>query len=73
MPTILAVNNNAIEIAEKLLAAAGDRPDRVKVVTGGKYLGFSVDDDLARAAGFTAEPARAETPKPAAKRAPRAK
>lgn len=52
MPTILAVNNDASEIAARLLAAAGDEPDRVKVVTGGKYMGFAVDDELAAAAGF---------------------
>ncbi|MGW4123631.1 hypothetical protein [Nocardia sp. NPDC004711] len=52
MPTILAVNDNAQQIAARLLEAAGDQGDRVKVVTGGKYLGFEVDDDLARAAGF---------------------
>ncbi len=51
MPTILAVNGDAAEIAARLLAAAGDQPDRVKVVTG-KYLGFSVDDELAVAAGY---------------------
>ncbi|MBF6298228.1 hypothetical protein IU459_11820 [Nocardia amamiensis] len=52
MPTILAVNNDAPQIARKLLEAAGDQPDRVQLVTGGKYLGFSVDDELARKAGF---------------------
>lgn len=52
MPTILAVNNDASQIAARLLAAAGDEPDRVKVVTGGKYKGFAVDDELAAAAGF---------------------
>ncbi|MFE2995009.1 hypothetical protein ACFXG4_08360 [Nocardia sp. NPDC059246] len=52
MPTILAVNDDAQDIAARLLSAAGDQPDRVQVVTGGKYLGFEVDDDLARAAGF---------------------
>lgn len=52
MPTILAVNGDAADIAARLLAAADDQPDRVKVVTGGKYLGFSVDDELAEAAGF---------------------
>lgn len=52
MPTILAVNGDASQIATRLLAAAGDEPDRVKVVTGGKYMGFAVDDELAAAAGF---------------------
>ncbi|MFI7527491.1 hypothetical protein [Nocardia salmonicida] len=52
MPTILAVNNDASEIAARLLAVAGDEPDRVQVVTGGKYIGFAVDDELAVAAGF---------------------
>lgn len=51
MPTILAVNGDAAQIAARLLAAAGDQPDRVKVVTG-KYIGFSVDDELAAAAGY---------------------
>uniref|UniRef100_UPI0037CADC0F hypothetical protein n=1 Tax=Micromonospora sp. NBC_00855 TaxID=2975978 RepID=UPI0037CADC0F len=46
------MNGDASEIAARLLAAAGDQPDRVKVVTGGKYMGFSVDDELAEAAGF---------------------
>lgn len=52
MPTILAVNNDASEIAARLLAVAGDEPDRVQVVTGGKYIGFAVDDELAVAAGY---------------------
>jgi hypothetical protein len=52
MPTILAVNGNLAEIAARLLAAAGDAPDRVQIVTGGKYPGVSVDDELARAAGY---------------------
>ncbi len=52
MPTILAVNGDAAEIAARLLAAAGDQPDRVKVVTGTKYIGFSIDDELAEAAGY---------------------
>lgn len=51
MPTILAVNGDAAQIAARLLAAAGDQPDRVKVVTG-KYVGFAVDDQLAEAAGY---------------------
>lgn len=51
MPTILAVNGDAAQIAARLLTAAGDQPDRVKVVTG-KYVGFSVDDELAEAAGY---------------------
>lgn len=51
MPTILAVNGDAAQIAARLLAVAGDQPDRVKVVTG-KYIGFSVDDELAAAAGY---------------------
>ncbi|MGY4103423.1 hypothetical protein ACW2Q0_28250 [Nocardia sp. R16R-3T] len=52
MPTILAVNGDLAEIAGRLLAAAGDQPDRVQIVTGGRYPGVAVDDELARAAGF---------------------
>ena len=62
MPTILAVNNDASQIAARLLAAAGDEPDRVKVVTGGRYMGFAVDDELAAAAGFVIDGDDAHAP-----------
>lgn len=55
MPTILIVNGNASEIAGRLLAAAGDQPDRVQYVTGGATPGFQVDDELARKAGYVTD------------------
>ncbi|MRH86006.1 hypothetical protein GFY24_00750 [Nocardia sp. SYP-A9097] len=69
MPTILAVDDNGQQIAARLLAAAGDRADLVQVVTGGTYLGFSVPDDIARAAGYLdddadADPAPDSVPEP---------
>lgn len=60
MPTILIVDGNAAEIAARLLAAAGDNPDRVQFVTGGTRAGFSVDDELARAAGYVTDERPAE-------------
>ncbi|WP_280246738.1 hypothetical protein [Nocardia abscessus] len=60
MPTILAVNGNLAEIASRLLAAAGNAPDRVQIVTGGKYPGVSVDDELARAAGYVRDEDQAD-------------
>lgn len=65
MPTILAVNGDAAEIAARLLHHAADQPDRVHVVTGGKYVGFAVDDALAVAAGFLDPPEQPEPEVPA--------
>lgn len=66
MPTILAVNGDLAEIAGRLLAVAGDQPDRVQIVTGGRYPGVSVDDELARAAGFVIDEHESVEDRPAA-------
>lgn len=52
MPTIIPKDDaDRGRLAARLLAAAGDRPERVRTVTGGGTLAFEVDDDLAAAIG----------------------
>ncbi|AVM01889.1 hypothetical protein C6V83_18090 [Gordonia iterans] len=74
MPTIIPKDQGAdlARLAADLLAAAGDRPERVETITleRGKTA-FVVDDDLAAAlAGAKKEPAKKAAPrKTAAKKA----
>lgn len=60
MPTILAIDTDAAQIAARLLAVTDD-PARVKVDTSGKYIGFSVDDEIAAAAGYVVSDDDTET------------
>lgn len=70
MPTIVPEPGKGPEIARKLLEAAGDRPERVKIVTTGPSPAFDVDDELADAISGqkkaptkkTASAAKAEAP-----------
>ncbi|MGV9742859.1 hypothetical protein [Nocardia farcinica] len=63
MPTILIDGDNGAELARKLLAAAGDRPELVRHVTGGTRAGFSVPDEIAIRAGLM-KPPRPSKPAP---------
>lgn len=71
MPTILpADDTDSRRLARDLLAAAGDRPERVQTVTVGSRMAFEVDDDLAAAIGTERHVPDAAVPvKPAPKRA----
>lgn len=52
MPTIVPADDaDRHRLAVELLAAAGDRPERVRTVTAGGSLAFEVDDDPAAAIG----------------------
>lgn len=63
MPTIVPKDSaDSQRLARELLAAAGDRPERVRTVTAGGVLAFEVDDDLAAKVGtgdYTPEPEQA--------------
>ena len=67
MPTIIPKDQDAdlARLATELLAAAGDRPERVETITLERgRTAFVVDDDLAAAlAGAKKEPAKKAAPR----------
>lgn len=72
MPTIIAANEASTKVlAQRLLAAAGDRLDRVKTSTAGSRVAFLVDDELAAAIGTEDFVPPVDEPKPARKRVAR--